>query len=118
MDASIAGCMAAAAGLFFMLAFLFAPDRGVLAVARRKRRQRWEFARAMLAIHLLHHEGTPESARESNEAHLGEHLRWDGDFARRVVREAQEMELIEREADGRLQLTSQGRDVAQRVMAN
>jgi manganese/zinc/iron transport system permease protein len=118
MDASIAGCMAAAAGLFFMLAFLLAPDQGVVAVARRKRRQRWEFARAMLAIHLLHHEGTPEAVRESNEKHLGEHLRWDSDFARRVVREAQEAELIEREPDGRLLLTTQGRDVAQRVMAN
>jgi manganese/zinc/iron transport system permease protein len=117
MDASIAGCMATAAGLFFLLAFLLAPDRGVLAVARRKQRQRWEFARAMLAIHLLHHEGTAESAHESNEAHLGEHLRWDREFARRVVREAEELALIEREDDGHLLLTAQGRDVAQRVMA-
>ncbi|HUF51553.1 MAG TPA: metal ABC transporter permease [Longimicrobiales bacterium] len=117
LDASIAGCMATAAGFFFMLALLLAPDRGIVAVARRKQRQRWEFARAMLAIHLLHHEGTPDSALESNEAHLGEHLRWDAAFARRVVREAAEEELIEREPDGRLLLTAHGRDVAQRVMA-
>jgi manganese/zinc/iron transport system permease protein len=116
VDASIAGCMAAAAGLLFMLAFLLAPERGVIAVARRRERQRWEFARMMLAIHLLHHEGAPEAAAESREAHLGEHLRWKPDFARRVVREAEEDELLLRLPDGRLELTDAGRESARSAM--
>ena len=118
LDASIAGCMATAAGVLFLLAFLLAPERGVIAVARRKQRQRWEFARAMLAIHLLHHEGTAESEEESNEAHLGEHLRWDREFARRVVGEAEQHALVRREAGGRLKLTEAGRAAAQRLMAS
>src|SRR5690606_20319856 len=100
----------------FMLAFLLAPDRGVIAVARRRARQRWEFARLMLAIHLLHHEGAPEAATESREAHLGEHLRWDPAFARRVVKEAQEERLITRIGDGRLELTDIGRASAVKAM--
>lgn len=116
VDASIAGCMAAAAGLLFMLAFLLAPERGVIAVARRRERQRWEFARLMLAIHLLHHEGAPEAADESREAHLGEHLRWKPAFARRVVREAEEDELLVRHPTGRLELTEAGRQSAQKAM--
>jgi manganese/zinc/iron transport system permease protein len=116
VDASIAGCMAAAAGLIFLLAFLFAPDRGVISVMRRRERQRWEFARMMLAIHLLHHEGTPDYQRESHEQHLGEHLRWQPAFARRVVREAEEEELLHRRGDGTLVLTDGGRDAARRAM--
>jgi manganese/zinc/iron transport system permease protein len=116
VDASIAGCMATAAGALFMLAFLLGPDRGVIAVVRRRQRQRWEFARLMLAIHLLHHEGAPDSASESREAHLGEHLRWQPAFARRVVREAEDDDLLIRLPDGRLELTDAGRESARTAM--
>jgi manganese/zinc/iron transport system permease protein len=116
VDASIAGCMAAAAGVLFMLAFLFGPERGVIAVARRRERQRWEFARLMLAIHLLHHEGAPDSADESRETHLGEHLRWKAGFARRVVDESEDEELLVRLPDGRLELTDTGRASARKAM--
>jgi manganese/zinc/iron transport system permease protein len=116
VDASIAGCMATAAGVLFMLAFLFSPGRGIVSVMRRRELQRWEFARLMLAIHLLHHEGTADSASESHELHLGEHLRWEPAFARRVVREAQQEELLQRQEDGTLVLTESGRDAATRAM--
>jgi manganese/zinc/iron transport system permease protein len=116
VDASIAGSMATAAGLLFMLSFLLAPERGIIAVARRRRRQRWEFARLMLVIHLLHHEHTADAENESREAHLGEHLRWEPAFARRVVRESADAGLLEREPDGRLRLTARGRTEARREM--
>jgi manganese/zinc/iron transport system permease protein len=112
VDASIAGSMAAAAGVLFMLAFLLAPHRGVIASARRRRRQRWEFARLMLAIHLLQHEDTAQSESENREAHLGEHLRWEPRFARRVVDEAEEERLLTRHGDGTLVLTEHGRSAA------
>jgi manganese/zinc/iron transport system permease protein len=115
IDASIAGCMATAAGVLFMLAFLFAPERGIMPAMQRRRRQRWEFARLMLAIHLLHHEGTAAAAVESREEHLGEHLRWEPAFARRVVREAEAAALLRRQ-DGRLVLTEHGRDLAAQQM--
>ena len=89
LDASIAGCIAACCGAAFALAWTLAPGRGLVAAARRRARQRLEFAQTMLAIHLANHEGRPEAAVESRVAHLGEHLRWDGDFASRVVRGAE-----------------------------
>jgi manganese/zinc/iron transport system permease protein len=116
VDASIAGSMATAAGVLFLLAFLFAPGRGVLSVRRRRERQRWEFARLMLAIHLLHHEGTPRSADECHESHLSEHLRWSHAFARRVVSGAERDGLLQRREDGLLALTAHGRAAAQRRM--
>jgi manganese/zinc/iron transport system permease protein len=116
VDASIAGCMAAAAGALFLLAFLLAPERGIISVMRRRERQRWEFARLMLVIHLLHHEGTPAADTESREQHLREHLRWDAAFARRVVREADEEGMLSRQPDGRLALTEYGREAAAGAM--
>jgi manganese/zinc/iron transport system permease protein len=116
VDASIAGCMATAAGVLFALAFMLAPQRGIIAVARRRERQRWEFAQLLLAIHLLHHEGTAASADESRESHLGEHLRWQPRFAQRVVGEAEGAGLLVRTGDGRLALTDAGRSAAMKAM--
>jgi manganese/zinc/iron transport system permease protein len=116
VDASIAGSMATAGGVLFTLAFLFAPERGIISVRRRRERQRWEFAQRMLTIHLLHHEGTADSELECHELHLGEHLRWEPRFAARVVGEAERHGLLQRQAGGRLELTAHGRQDAQQTM--
>jgi manganese/zinc/iron transport system permease protein len=118
IDASIAGCMAAGAGLSFLLALLFAPERGVVAQALRRRRQRWDFAQLMLAIHLLHHEHSAAAAEECREAHLGTHLRWPPEYARRVVRGAMNDGWIERRPDGMLEVTASGRRAAAATTAN
>ena len=116
LDVSIAGAIASVAGLLFAAAFLLAPQRGLVAVMRRRRRQRWEFAEAMLAIHLLHHEGRAEAARENRLEHLGDHLRWEPDFASRVVRRAERRGVVVAE-DGSLGLTDQGRAAARAAIA-
>lgn len=115
LDASIAGSMAGAAGALFGLVLLFAPERGLIALARRRARQRVEFARQMLAIHLLHHEGTPAAAEESRLDHLSEHLRWAPDQAQRIVGAAQRAGLVTIE-DERLFLTEDGRAEARKAM--
>ncbi|MBD0347609.1 MAG: metal ABC transporter permease [Thermoleophilia bacterium] len=115
LDASIAGSMAGAAGIAFALAFLLAPERGLVSLARRRLRQRWEFAQGALAIHLMQHEGSPEAAEESRIEHLNRHLRWDPDFAARVVRGAQRRGLVAR-VDGSLALTDRGRAVARELV--
>ena len=112
LDASIAGSMAMMTGVFFCSAFLFAPHRGIVAIARRRVSQRWEFAQTMLAIHLFSHEGLPEAEREAHVNHLSSHLHWEPDFARQVVRNAERRGFIYNQ-DGRLDLTEQGREMAQ-----
>jgi manganese/zinc/iron transport system permease protein len=115
-DVSIAGSMATMAGVIFGVVFLFAPERGLIALERRRRRQRWEFAQAMLAIHLVNHEGTPEADEESRESHLREHLRWSPDFAGRVVLRAERAGLVERQSGGdRLAVTERGRRLAREM---
>jgi manganese/zinc/iron transport system permease protein len=115
LNANIAGAMATMTGAIFVLVFLLAPRRGIAALAVRRQRQRLEFAQAMLAIHLLHHEGRPEAAEESRVEHLSQHIRWQPTFAARIVRDAERRGLIAAE-DGLLRLTERGRLVAQEAM--
>ena len=115
LDVSIAGAMAVMAGVVFAAALAFAPDRGLVAQARRRARQRVAFAERMLLVHLLHHEHTPEADRECRVGHLQEHLRWERSFASRAVRAAERGGAVSREGD-RLALTASGREAAQRAM--
>lgn len=115
LDASIAGCIATSSGIAFGLAWTFSPARGLVAAARRRARQRLEFAQTMLAIHLANHEGRPEAEVENRVAHLGDHLRWESDFATRVVRGAERAGLVVRSADV-LALTPRGRDLAREAV--
>jgi len=117
LDASIAGSMATMAGVFFALVFLLAPERGLIAIARRRAHQRWEFAQTMLAIHLLNHEGTPEEEEEYRLEHLHDHMRWEPDFAGQVVRGAERSGIILSQGKY-LSLTDQGREVARRAIVS
>jgi manganese/zinc/iron transport system permease protein len=94
---------------------LFAPERGIIAGARLRARQRWQFAQEALAVHLMQHEGGPNEALESTAAHMGAHMRWDSDFARQVVQRAVSNGLVMR-TNGTLQLTDVGRSAARRAM--
>lgn len=116
LDASISGAMATTAGLIFLVVLLFAPERGLVALARRRTRQRWEFAQAALAIHLYNHEDSPEAVLENRVDHLSHHLRWTPEFAVRVVQMAEQRGLIRRK-NGHLALTDAGRRTAQTMLA-
>ncbi len=111
LNVSIAGSMATITGFAFLVAFLFAPERGLLAQAVRRQQQRWSFAEQMLVLHLLNHEGTPEARDECTPSHLSAHLRWPDTFAEAVVRRATQHGYVQPGA--LLALTDQGRSLAQ-----
>ena len=115
LDASIAGSMAAMVGAHFGVALLSAPDQGLLPALRRRRVQRISFARRMLLVHLLHHEGTPEATRECHPAHLQEHLRWDERLADLAIRSARREGWVVVRGE-LLHLTDQGRENARAAM--
>lgn len=115
-DVSISGAMASVAGLVFAATLVLAPGRGMLAQARRYRRQRLDFHLRMLLVHLLHHEGGPEEARECRIDGLHRHLRWSPGETRQVVRHAAERGLVA-ERDELLLLAAAGRRLAQRALS-
>ena len=114
-DVSIAGAIATMTLLIFILVFLVIPNRGVIAIARRHARQKWEFAQTMLVIHLFNHEGLPEAESESEIAHLYEHLRWEPAFATQVVKHALHNQYVS-QRETLLILTEQGRVIAQQAL--
>lgn len=83
LDVSIAGCMAVVCGLFFTLAFLFAPKRGLVSERIRYWERKIEFDRFTLLTHLIHHAGSEVETRENSLASLPFHLGWS---PRRVER--------------------------------
>ena len=109
--------MVTTTGLLFGLAFLLSPQRGLVAIARRRIQQKWNFSQTMLAIHLLNHEGKPEAEDECRVDHLWEHLRWQPTFAEDVIRYAERKGVIRRRR-GILYLTQEGRTLAQQALVN
>jgi manganese/zinc/iron transport system permease protein len=117
LDVSIAGSMAAMIGLAFVASFLLAPKRGLVAVGRRRMRQRWEFAQKMLAAHLFNHEGTPEQGVESELAHIEASLGWNPSFRGRVVTRAAQRGLVVENPET-LELTEAGRNFARTALVH
>ena len=116
IDSSIAGAMALTIGAVFLATLLLSPEQGVVAGARRRIRQRWEFAQTMLVIHLFQHEGLPEERVENRREHLHEHLSWSEERARDVVERAERGGLITA-SNGSLHLTPSGRARAREGIA-
>lgn len=115
MDASIAGGMATMNGLAFLLAFSFAPRRGLFFQIRRKKIQRLEFGSSVLTVHLLHHAGSPEAVVECRVERLRDHINWDERWARSVLGYAIRCGLVVEES-GVLKLTFAGERYAREAM--
>lgn len=114
-DVNIAGAMASMTGAFFLLALIFAPQRGLLARRLERRRRRQRFAVEMLLVHLSRHEGDMNEAAENSLKHLTGELSWKPDFADDTVRSARQQGLIEQQ-DGALSLTTDGRARAEQAL--
>ena len=115
LDGNIGGAMVTMLGVLFGIAFLLAPRRGLIAIGQRRMRQRWEFSQTMLAIHLFNHEGTAEYEEECRVDHLWEHMRWQPEFAEKVVRYSERKGNIRRKS-GMLELTDNGRVLAEEAL--
>ena len=112
LDASIAGSMATMTGISFLTVYLLAPERGLIAQARRRRGQRIEFAVTMLTMHISQHTARHEAEQENRAMGLHEHLKWSPQFAMEIVGIAERNGLI-RQQNGLLTLTESGLKRAQ-----
>jgi len=113
-DSSIAGSITTVLGLIFILSFVFSPKRGLFAVAKRRKKQRYEFASLALLIHLNNHEGTKNEKKESELNHLQRHFKWNPIFSASIVNNMKMDEMVIEE-ENHLKLTSKGEDfVAQK----
>lgn len=107
----IAGSMAGTVGVLFTAVFVVSPRRGVLALLRRRRRNRLLFAVKMLLAHLSNHDGTPEAGRECQVSTLHEHLIWPAPYVKEIVRFAVTQRYLTVN-NGQAVLTQEGRRAA------
>ena len=77
LDVSIAGGIAVAIGLIFAFVFVFAPNRGLISVLLRKKRNRREYAQTTLLLHVCNHQNSAEKWQENGLNTIAEHLHWD-----------------------------------------
>lgn len=117
MDASAAGAIAGMCGMFFLLAFLFSPARGLVVKYNRRRDQKVDFAVTMLTVHIMHHQGKEQEKEECREEHLLDHINWEPSFARTVLSKAVQKGVI-RKAGNFLHLTEEGERTAKEAMVS
>ena len=105
LDASISGSMTTVLGLVFLGVYLFAPNKGIIAVMYRQKQQRIEVSLLIFLLHLNNH--TEESERHIN--HLNEHINWQKVRARTVLELAQKNNMIT-VSDSIVTLTKKGKE--------
>ena len=105
LDASISGSMTTVLGLVFLGVYLFAPNKGIIAVMYRQKQQRIEVSLLTFLLHLNNH--TEENERHIN--HLNEHINWQKVRARTVLELAQKNNMITI-SDSIVTLTKKGKE--------
>lgn len=111
LDVSIAGTMAVVIGLVFFLVFVFAPERGLIMVLRRRKRQKIEFAEKSLLFHIYNHEGDQDEREELGIKTIKDHIKWEKRFLDHIIARLKEEERIIIEGEV-LKFTEEGRKYA------
>ncbi|WP_458628105.1 metal ABC transporter permease [Winogradskyella sp. PC D3.3] len=103
LDASIAGSITTVLGLVFLLVYLFAPSKGIIAVIYREKQQRTEVSLLTFLLHLKNH----DEIEERHVNHLNEHINWQKVRAKTVLDLAKKNNMIHIE-DNIVSLTKKG----------
>ncbi|RED46495.1 manganese/zinc/iron transport system permease protein [Winogradskyella eximia] len=90
LDASIAGSITTVLGLVFLLVYLFAPTKGIIAVMYREKQQQTEVSLLTFLLHLKNH----DEIEERHVNHLYEHINWQKIRAKSVLDLAQKNNMI------------------------
>lgn len=90
LDASIAGSITTVLGLVFLIVYLFAPSKGIIAVMYREKQQRTEVSLLTFLLHLKNH----DDLSERHVKHLNEHINWQKVRSKTVLDLAQKNNMI------------------------
>lgn len=105
LDASISGSMTTMLAVIFLIVYLFAPKRGLIAVMYRQKQQRTEVSLITFLLHLSNH--SEEHERHIN--HLQEHINWQKVRSKNVLDLAERNNMISIENEV-VSLTPKGKE--------
>lgn len=104
LDASISGSMTTVLGIIFLIVYLFAPNKGLIAMMFQQKKQKIEVSMVTFLLHLNNH----QEASERELSHLQEHFNWSKTYADQVVDLALKNNMVAIEGD-LFELTGKGR---------
>lgn len=108
LDVSIAGSMAAMTGMIFFAVMVAAPRKGMAAIIRRMREQKYEFAGLALLIHLLKHDNKLKKGGMNT---IERYFQWKPSFMQKVTERLIKNQFIELQ-DNAVTITGVGRRYA------
>lgn len=112
LDVSIAGAMATMTGVIFFAVVMTAPRKGIIAVFRRSRQQKIEFAGLSLLIQLLDCKAPTAESLQGQAAAIAGQLQWQPSFFRKVLDRLVSNQYVELDAN-ELRITAAGRSYVQ-----
>ncbi|WP_313165286.1 metal ABC transporter permease [Sedimentibacter sp.] len=86
LDVSIAGSMAVITGFSFVAAFIFTPRKGLLSTMFKRRKQKFEFAKATLLFHLYNRKDSEKKFNESKVEDVQIYFHWSPDFTSKIIK--------------------------------
>lgn len=115
LDVNIAGAIATFSGILFLIALVFAPERGLWAKAVVRKFREYDFASETLAVHLLQAEQSHAEEAERVVRHMNEHMLWNNQLTSEAIAQALKDGIIRKDGD-RLSLTAYGREKAKNIL--
>lgn len=106
-NVSISASMVMMMFIFLLLAWVFAPQRGLIAGMIRRRSQSLRFTDQIVLRHVANHQGQADEALELAVNTLHEHFRWSASRLRWTLARLRALNLVQIE-DGRVHLTERG----------
>jgi manganese/zinc/iron transport system permease protein len=86
IDASISGSMATILGLVFLLTYLFAPNKGLIAVLTKESQQKKEISLLTFLLHIKNHSQRGNDFTEREISHFTKgHFNWQNKFANKTI---------------------------------
>jgi len=95
LDVSISGAMATMLGVMFFLAFIVAPDKGLVSVLIRQKYQKREYSLLTFLLHIKNHSQSLGNPEEMSVRHLTGHFNWQKDKAGLILELALKNSMIE-----------------------
>ncbi|WP_313339873.1 metal ABC transporter permease [Sedimentibacter sp.] len=95
LDVSIAGSMAVITGFSFFAAFIFTPRKGLLSTMFKRRKQKFEFAKATLLFHLYNHKSSEKEVSGSKVEAVQIYFHWSTDFTSKIIKSLEREGCIE-----------------------
>lgn len=114
LDVSIAGCIAVIIGLIFGLTFVFAPQKGLLTMHMKRKKQRSGFTKSALLMHIYNYSKTHALKEEIEIESVKTGLNWENKKLNTIIKLLEKDNSIELYQD-KFKITENGINLCKKI---